>query len=373
MHARVELDVHRPARDALLAGGGYEGIQQAEAVDLGLQVVVEERLEARHLRVHHDDILCDASAAQLSPLVGGGHGQVVHALVLQRLGNLHGTGTVGVGLDHAHQLGARLHHRAIVVQVVHHGVQVYLENCLMHALLQQLADALEAKSAGTLQQHHLVVERTEHSALHKLVDIGKEPFLPHPNLVGRCRYLWADADEAVNAALSHQRRHLLVEPIGLLAALQDVAQDECAAAPLLVGTAGHEVEGDVERLQVAVVRVVDERQSPLALFHLQAHGDRLQASHALGHLLRCQPQVEGSGGAGDAVLDAGLVDEGQVVAAFHALIYIRNVCTVDGDKHGRHAAEAAPADALALEGTAADATAHYVVVAGIDNGLGVAE
>ena len=45
VHAGVELDVYRPAGDTLGTCGTDEGVHQSEAVDLGLQVVVEERLE----------------------------------------------------------------------------------------------------------------------------------------------------------------------------------------------------------------------------------------------------------------------------------------------------------------------------------------
>ena len=64
-----------------------------------------------------------------------------------------------------------------------------------------------------------------------------------------------------------------------------VAQDECALASLMVGAAVHEVESNVERVDVRVVRVVDERASVLSLFHLQAHSYRFQILHALSQKL----------------------------------------------------------------------------------------
>ena len=104
VHAGVELDMHWPSCDALLACRPYECVHQSEGVDLRLQVVVEHGLEGRHLGVHHHDVGGDAGLAEGDALVGHRHGEIVHALILQRLGHLHGPRSVGIGLDHAHHL-----------------------------------------------------------------------------------------------------------------------------------------------------------------------------------------------------------------------------------------------------------------------------
>ena len=60
--------------DALLFGGFHKGVEQAEGVNFGLQIVVEHRLEGCHLRIHDHDVARDAIAAQRNALVGHGHG-----------------------------------------------------------------------------------------------------------------------------------------------------------------------------------------------------------------------------------------------------------------------------------------------------------
>ena len=97
------------------------------------------------------------------------------------------------------------------------------------------------------------------------------------------------------------------------AAFVDIAQDERAAAipPL------HEVEGDVERVHVAVVRVVDEGASPPAVYHLQAHGNRFQLGHALGQCVGRHSQVEGNGSGGDSVLNRSVINKGNGERTFH--------------------------------------------------------
>ena len=66
------------------------------------------------------------------------------------------------------------------------------------------------------------------------------------------------------------------------AALVDVAEYQCT---LVAGATRHEVEGNIQRVDIAVVGVVNKLTTMLAFLHLQAHGDRFQLSHALSQLL----------------------------------------------------------------------------------------
>ena len=91
-------------------------------------------------------------------------------MILQRLGNLHCSSTIAVGLDHTYHLRLRLQERAEIVQVVHKRVQVHLENGLMHLLLQQFCNLLEAESAPSLQENHLIVQVAEQ---------GRREEIPH--------------------------------------------------------------------------------------------------------------------------------------------------------------------------------------------------
>ena len=104
VHARVEFDMYRPTGDTLLARGLDKGIKQTEGVDFGLEVVVEHGLEGRHLGIHDHDIGSDTGFTESDSLIGHGHSEIVHTVVLKRLRNLHGTCSVGVGLDHADHL-----------------------------------------------------------------------------------------------------------------------------------------------------------------------------------------------------------------------------------------------------------------------------
>ena len=60
----------------------------------------------------------------------------------------------------------------------------------------------------------------------------------------------------------------------------------------MVGTALHEVEGDVERCEVGVIRVVDKRTASLSVFYLKSHGNRLKRQHTLLKLLWCNSKMK---------------------------------------------------------------------------------
>ena len=243
-------------------------------------------------------------------------------MVLQGLGNLNGTSPIAVGLDHADHLRLGLEERAEVVQVVDDGTEIHFQNGFMDFLLQQFADLLEAKAAGTLQQDDLVVQLAEVSALQEGGSGGEERFFADREQIGLGRDFVADANEFLDAPLGQQGVHLGIKVCGTVATLGYVAQDERAPAPLLVRATVHEVKSYVKRIDIGVIGVVDERTPPLALLHLQPHGHRFQVQHPLGELFGGDAQIQSRGGTDDAVLDAGLVDEGNGVASLRTFIYI---------------------------------------------------
>ena len=146
-HAGIQLDMNGQSRNAFLLGSLDKGVEQSERIHLRFEVIVEHRLEGGHLRVHDHDVARDTILAQRNALVRHSHGQIVHTVVLQRLGYFHRTSPIAVGLDHADELGVRLHERAVVVEVGHHGIEVYLEGCLVHLPYQEFSELVETELA----------------------------------------------------------------------------------------------------------------------------------------------------------------------------------------------------------------------------------
>ena len=278
VHTGIKFDVHRPASNALLSGSLDKGIHQAEGVNLWLQVVVEHGLEGRHLWVHNHDILRNTATAQRNSLVGHGHGQIIYTMVLQRLGNLHGSSTIGVGFDHADQFGFRFEEGAVVVEIADDGIEIDLKNGFMDFLLQLFGNMVEAEGTRSLDENEFVTKGMEDFTAQELVGRSKERRLADSErrLVGH--QARPNADELVYAALLAQVIDLGIELSVSHAALVDVAEYQGAFGSR---TTGHEVEGNVQRVDVAVIGIVDEQATALTLLHLQAHGNRFQTGHAL--------------------------------------------------------------------------------------------
>ena len=101
-------------------------IQQTEGINLGFQIILEERSEGTHLGVHNHNVCRDAGIAERNTLVSNGNSQIIHPVVLQNLGDLNGSRTIGVGLNHTHHFCLGFQERAIVVQILLYSAEVYL-------------------------------------------------------------------------------------------------------------------------------------------------------------------------------------------------------------------------------------------------------
>ena len=309
VHARVKFDVDRPAGDTLLTGGLDQRIQQTEGIDLRLQVVVEHGLEGGHLRVHDHDVGRDASLTQGDTLVGHSHRQIIDTMVLQRTGNLHRTSAITVGFDHAHHLRLGFQERAVVIQILHHGIEVHLKNGLVNLLLQLFRNLVEPERTGTLQQDQFMMQSCKGIAGKEMIHVGKELLVGNLDSVSLCREFRTDANKLVDTTLHRQVAHLSIEFIGGRTGLEDITEDQRLRQTACRLTTLHEIEGNIKRVDITIVRVVDEQTTALSFLDLQTHGNRFEFGHAVGQLAGCQSDAQCYGRTGDCIFDRSLVDE----------------------------------------------------------------
>lgn len=315
--------MHRISRDALFLGSFDKCFKQAERIDLGLKIVVEHGLESRHFGIHDHDVGGNTVSSQRHPFISHCHGKIVYPVILQCFGYLHGPGSIAVGLDHAHQFGLGFHERPIVIQVFHHGTEIHFQRGFMHFFHQQFREPVETETPGPFQQNHLVAQGTEHIAPDKFLHASEKSFIGYRNLLTLSTDFRAYTNKLHHTALSCQVAHLLIKGSGLLAALENVAQDKCVPASLVVGATVHEVECDVERVDVGVVGVVDKRATMLPLFHLQAHGHLLYALHAPVEFVRRDTNAQRHNGANDGITNGSVINERDGIPIFLAtFIYI---------------------------------------------------
>ena len=246
VHTSVELDMYGIARDAFFLRSLDQSIEQAEGVYFRLQIIVEHRLEGTHLRVHDHDVAGDTIATEHGTLVSDGHGKVVDTMILQCLGHLHATGTVGICLDHAHEFGLGFHKRTVVVEVLHHSAKVHLQHSLMYFLYEQFCNLVETEATRALEQDDLVAQTLKDLAMDEGTDTLEEELLGDLYLVGVLTDDLADTDKLHHATLAGQVADLVIELGRLLATLEDVAEDERTTTAFMVGTTIHEVQRNVE-------------------------------------------------------------------------------------------------------------------------------
>ena len=150
VHTRIELDVYGEVVDAVLLSLAHKSVKQSERVHFWFKIVVEHGLERRHFGVHNHYVRCNTILAQCHALICHCHSQIVYAVVLQSLGYLHGTGSVGISLYHAHEFGLGLHERTVEVEVLYDVREVHLEYCLVHFLYKQFGDIVESEASCAL-------------------------------------------------------------------------------------------------------------------------------------------------------------------------------------------------------------------------------
>ena len=211
VHTRVNLDVHGILPDAETCCLGYEAAQELDAVYLGFEAVVKEGLEIVDHRVEQDYGHRESLAAQLCALVVDGHGQICRSLGLEGLGELARSGSVARCLDHAYHSGGRLDERAEPVEIVDHGVKVYLEHGLVLTCLEHVAYEGKRLLGGSLDEDELVAEiRWGDCGKHLLDRLEGTCALGEERCVAR--YLLAYGDDTVYATLAEEGRRLAICP-----------------------------------------------------------------------------------------------------------------------------------------------------------------
>ena len=100
-------------------------------------------------------------------------------MLLQGLRNLYATRPIGIGLDHANQLGVRMQETAIIIKIFHHRIEVYFERGLVYAFHKEVGDLLEVKAACPFQQDNFIVELAKGRTGDEVLNGGEEMLLGH--------------------------------------------------------------------------------------------------------------------------------------------------------------------------------------------------
>ena len=263
-----------------------------------------------------------------------------------------------------------------MVQVIHHCIQVHLKDGLMHFLLQLLRDEIEAERTGTLQQDQFVVETSKGITRQEMGHAGKELLIGNLNLISLRHQLWSDTDELLNATLHSQVAHLGIERFRRSTCLEHIREDQGLLQHPFRLTTVHEVEGDIKRVDITVIGVVDQQTSTLTFLHLQAHGHRFELRHTVSQLPRGQSEAQSHHCTGNGVLDRSLIDEWNRIGI---LLLLPDICNTGSlslifnilHKEGSLLIALRPSNLLTLVLHTTDTTAHDIIVRAIHHRLRV--
>ena len=156
-------------------------------------------------------------------------------MVLQCLCHFYSSCTIGVCLYHAYNFCVSLQHRTVVVQVIDHGIEVYLKDGLVHLLFYLFCDAVESELSCTLNQYLLVSQLSERLALEEVVSRGKEELFAYSEQRTLAADVGTYADELVYATFEAEVVYLMVQLFLRHTALLDVAKNECVSIPPSIG------------------------------------------------------------------------------------------------------------------------------------------
>ena len=214
-------------------------------------------------------------------------------MILKCLCYLHGTCAISISLYHTNEFRFRVEEGPIVVQITDNRIQVDFQYCLVDLLFQTLGDTVKPKRTSSLDKYQFVMQGTNHITLQKCLSSRKERLLLYRKGCCRGRDIRTDAYQTANATLDTQSIHLTIQFFCVPSALGDVTEYQTTTTLGLA--ARHEVKGDVQRIDVTIIRVVDQLTAMAALFYLKTHSHRFQQRHALRQLFSRQAKGKSGG------------------------------------------------------------------------------
>ena len=213
----------------------------------------------------------DAPLAELAPLIGYRHGQIVHAVLLQRTRQLDRPDAIAIGLDHADQGMSWGQEAAVVIEVGDDGAEVDIQHRLVHVRREAAVEALEGKAPRPLEQQADARELLQHARAQQRLRIGIAGAGDEVEALHLPATTRPDEVELLDLVVLEVAGDLAVELLIAQPTALYIGEDEHAAHPRAIGTATQEVQRYRQALQVAAVVVIDQRAAPRAFLDLEAH------------------------------------------------------------------------------------------------------
>ena len=151
--------------------------------------------------------------------------------------------------------------------------------------------------AGSFDEDKLVAKFIQKSVLEQSLRVSKEIALGI-EFAETC-FVLADggshSHQTVDTSALEKFDHMRIEHHWGHSTLQDVAENEGTRAALPFRTTAHEIEGDVQAVEIAIVGVVYQRALVSSLQDLKPHSHRFQMSQTLLDDLLLHAQIAANG------------------------------------------------------------------------------
>ena len=148
------------------------------------------------------------------------------------------------------------------------------QSCFVYLELEFVGNAFKSKFACAFEEHHGIRERSKARTCEKIIGMVEAFHLTLQKILQTFHFV-ADADDFVHRTRCNECCHALIEFASGHARLLKIAQHKHRFMVRFFATM-QEIEGNVERCEIGIVSIVDERQPTHPRFHLKTHCHRLK-------------------------------------------------------------------------------------------------
>ena len=143
VHTAVDLDMDGAVLQAFRFGSCHDGLERLMRIDVGFEVVLQNQIHRRHLRVHDDDGERDAGFAQLDTFISNRNRQIIdETALLERFADFNATGSVRERFDHTSQFGLGFEQAAEITDIIDECRQIDLHDGLVRLMKDAFGDGL---------------------------------------------------------------------------------------------------------------------------------------------------------------------------------------------------------------------------------------
>ena len=150
-------------------------------------------------------------------------------------------------------------HGAVMIQVLHHRTQIYLQYRFMHFQFECFGHQIEVEHTRTLYQNHFRMKGFEQFRFKKRFGIREEiTFYPVVKTSGTRRNFRSYSYQFINTPTLHQLGYTPIKRGSTLSRFQNIRQNQRTFQSFLFRTAHQEVKSYIQRGQIRIIAIINQ-------------------------------------------------------------------------------------------------------------------